>query len=241
MSAIEQPLWQPSAERIARSQLAQFTAFVKARFPEAEVSDYQQLHQWSITATEDFWRSIWDYCDVISSQSSERVVTDRDRMPGASWFPDARLNFAENLLRRRGDSTAIVSLLENGTRSEISFDALYAQVAALSAALKSHGVVAGDRVAGFMPNVTETVVAMLAATSLGAVWTSCSPDFGFQGVMDRFGQVKPKVLFAADGYYYNGKLHDSLAKVRQLAEEIESLEHVVIVGLVSPTPQFVRY
>ena len=233
MSAIEQPLWQPSAERIARSQLAQFTAFVKARFPEAEVSDYQQLHQWSITATEDFWRSIWDYCDVISSQSSERVVTDRDRMPGASWFPDARLNFAENLLRRRGDSTAIVSLLENGTRSEISFDALYAQVAALSAALKSHGVVAGDRVAGFMPNVTETVVAMLAATSLGAVWTSCSPDFGFQGVMDRFGQVKPKVLFAADGYYYNGKLHDSLAKVRQLAEEIESLEHVVVVELMA--------
>ena len=233
MSAIEQPLWQPSAERIARSQLAQFTAFVKARFPEAEVSDYQQLHQWSITATEDFWRSIWDYCDVISSQSSERVVTDRDRMPGASWFPDARLNFAENLLRRRGDSTAIVSLLENGTRSEISFDALYAQVAALSAALKSHGVVAGDRVAGFMPNVTETVVAMLAATSLGAVWTSCSPDFGFQGVMDRFGQVEPKVLFAADGYYYNGKLHDSLAKVRQLAEEIESLEHVVVVELMA--------
>ena len=233
MSAIEQPLSQPSAERIARSQLAQFTAFVKARFPEAEVSDYQQLHQWSITATEDFWRSIWDYCDVISSQSSERVVTDRDRMPGASWFPDARLNFAENLLRRRGDSTAIVSLLENGGRSEVSFDALYAQVAALSAALKSHGVVAGDRVAGFMPNVTETVVAMLAATSLGAVWTSCSPDFGFQGVMDRFGQVEPKVLFAADGYYYNGKLHDSLAKVRQLAEEIESLEHVVVVELMA--------
>ena len=233
MSAIEQPLWQPSAERIARSQLAQFTAFVKARFPEAEVSDYQQLHQWSITATEDFWRSIWDYCDVISSQSSERVVTDRDRMPGASWFPEAQLNFAENLLRRRGDSTAIVSLLENGTRSEISFDALYAQVAALSAALKSHGVVAGDRDAGFMSNVTETVVAMLAATSLGAVWTSCSPDFGFQGVMDRFGQVKPKVLFAADGYYYNGKLHDSLAKVRQLAEEIESLEHVVVVELMA--------
>ncbi|MDB3900800.1 acetoacetate--CoA ligase [Luminiphilus sp.] len=233
MSAIEQPLWQPSAERIARSQLAQFTAFVKARFPEAEVSDYQQLHHWSITATEDFWRSIWDYCDVISSQSSERVVTDLDRMPGASWFPEAQLNFAENLLRRRGDSTAIVSLLENGTRSEISFDALYAQVAVLSAALKSHGVVAGDRVAGFMPNVTETVVAMLAATSLGAVWTSCSPDFGFQGVMDRFGQVEPKVLFAADGYYYNGKLHDSLAKVRQLAEELESLEHVVVVELMA--------
>ncbi|MDC6459683.1 acetoacetate--CoA ligase [Luminiphilus sp.] len=233
MGATEQPLWQPSSERIARSQLTQFVSFLNARFPDVKVSDYQALHQWSITATEDFWRSVWDYCDVISSQSSEVVVTDVDRMPGASWFPDARLNFAENLLRRRGDSTAIVSLLENGERSEVSFDGLYAQVAVLSAALKSRGVVAGDRIAGFMPNVTETVVAMLAATSLGAVWTSCSPDFGFQGVMDRFGQVKPKVLFAADGYYYNEKSHDSLAKVRQLAEEIESLEHVVVVELMA--------
>ena len=233
MSATEQPLWQPSSERIARSQIAQFTAFVEARLPGVEVTDYQRLHQWSITATEDFWRSVWDYCDVISSQSSEVVVTHVDRMPGASWFPDARLNFAENLLRRRGDSTAIVSLLENGARSEVSFDGLYAQVAALSAALKARGVVAGDRVAGFMPNISETVVAMLATSSLGAVWTSCSPDFGFQGVMDRFGQVRPKILFATDGYYYNGKAHSSLEKVRQIAQEIDSLEQVVVVELIA--------
>ena len=233
MSATEQPLWQPSPERIARSQLTQFSSFLNARFPDAEVSDYQALHQWSITATEDFWHSIWDYCDVISSQSSEVVVTDLDQMPGASWFPDARLNFAENLLRRRGDSTAIVSLLENGARSEVSFDGLYAQVAALSAALKARGVVAGDRVAGFMPNISETVVAMLATSSLGAVWTSCSPDFGFQGVMDRFGQVRPKILFATDGYYYNGKAHSSLEKVRQIAQEIDSLEQVVVVELIA--------
>ena len=233
MSATEQPLWQPSPERIARSQLTQFASFLKARFPDAKVSDYQALHHWSITATEDFWHSIWDYCDVISSQSSEVVVTDLDQMPGASWFPDARLNFAENLLRRRGDSTAIVSLLENGARSEVSFDGLYAQVAALSAALKARGVVAGDRVAGFMPNISETVVAMLATSSLGAVWTSCSPDFGFQGVMDRFGQVSPKILFATDGYYYNGKAHSSLEKVRQIAQEIDSLEQVVVVELIA--------
>ena len=233
MSATEQPLWQPSPERIARSQLTQFSSFLNARFPDAEVSDYQALHQWSITATEDFWHSIWDYCDVISSQSSEVVVTDLDQMPGASWFPDARLNFAENLLRRRGDSTAIVSLLENGARSEVSFDGLYAQVAALSAALKARGVVAGDRVAGFMPNISETVVAMLATSSLGAVWTSCSPDFGFQGVMDRFGQARPKILFATDGYYYNGKAHSSLEKVRQIAQEIDSLEQVVVVELIA--------
>ena len=165
------------------------------------------------------------------------VVRDADKMPGASWFPDARLNFAENLLRRRGDATALVSLLENGTRTETTFDELYAQVAAIAAALKARGIEPGDRVAGFMPNVTETVVAMLAATSLGAVWTSCSPDFGFQGVMDRFGQVKPKVLFAADGYYYNCKAHDSLEKVRQIAEEIDSLEQVVIVEVVEKTPK----
>ena len=230
------PLWRPSQDRIARSALTAFSAFVNKRFPEVEVSTYEALHHWSITATDDFWRCIWDHCEVIASEKSDVVVRDADKMPGASWFPDARLNFAENLLRRRGDATALVSLLENGTRKEITFDELYAQVAAIAAALKARGIKPGDRVAGFMPNVTETVVAMLAATSLGAVWTSCSPDFGFQGVMDRFGQVKPKVLFAADGYYYNGKAHDSLEKVRQIAEEIDSLEQVVIVEVVEKAP-----
>ena len=202
----------------------------------ADFSSYESLHHWSVTATSGFWQSVWDYCDVVASQPSAEVVVDADKMPGATWFPGARLNFAENLLRHRGSGTALISLLENGARSEISFDALYAQVASVSAALKACGIVPGDRIAGFMPNVTETVVAMLATTSLGAVWTSCSPDFGFQGVMDRFGQVKPKVLFAADGYYYNGKAHDSLAKIRQIADEIESFEQVVIVELVSDTP-----
>ncbi len=230
------PLWRPGQDRVARSALTAFHAFVSKRFPEIDVSTYEALHHWSITATDDFWRCIWDYCEVIASEPSDVVVRDADKMPGASWFPDARLNFAENLLRRRGDATALVSLLENGTRKETTFDELYAQVAAIGAALKARGIEPGDRVAGFMPNVTETVVAMLAATSLGAVWTSCSPDFGFQGVMDRFGQVNPKVLFAADGYYYSGKAHDSLEKVRQIAEEIDSLEQVVIVEVVERAP-----
>jgi acetoacetyl-CoA synthetase len=231
------PLWRPSQDRVARSALTAFSGFVNERFPEVDVSTYEALHHWSITVTDDFWRCVWDYCEIISSEKSDVVVRDAHKMPGASWFPDARLNFAENLLRRRGDATALVSLLENGTRKETNFDELYAQVAAIAAALKARGIEPGDRVAGFMPNVTETVVAMLAATSLGAVWTSCSPDFGFQGVMDRFGQVKPKVLFAADGYYYNGKAHDSLEKVRQIAEEIDSLEQVVIVEVVEKTPK----
>jgi acetoacetyl-CoA synthetase len=230
------PLWRPSQDRIARSALTAFSALVKERFSRTDVSTYEALHHWSITATDDFWRCIWDHCEVIASEPSDVVVRDADKMPGASWFPDARLNFAENLLRRRGNATALVSLLENGTRKETTFDELYAQVAAIAAALKARGVEPGDRVAGFMPNVTETVVAMLAATSLGAVWTSCSPDFGFQGVMDRFGQVKPKVLFAADGYYYNGKAHDSREKVRQIAEEIDSLEQVVFVEVVEKAP-----
>ena len=233
------PLWRPSTERVAQAELTKFSGFVAERFPEVDVSTYEALHQWSITSTTDFWRCIWDYSDVIASCDSGEVVRDVDKMPGASWFPDARLNFAENLLRRRGNQTALISLVENGTRSETSFDDLYQQVAAIAAALKARGVKPGDRVAGFMPNVTETVVAMLAATSLGAVWTSCSPDFGFQGVMDRFGQVKPKVLFAANGYYYNGKAHDSLDKVRQIAEEIDSLEHVVIVEIVEQVPDTV--
>ena len=229
------PLWRPSAERIADAELTKFGAFVAKRFPEIDISTYEALHQWSIRSTSDFWRCIWDYSDVIASCGSDEVVRDVDKMPGAFWFPGARLNFAENLLRRRGDQTAIISLLENGLRTEVSFDDLYLQVAAIAAALKARGVEPGDRVAGFMPNVTETVVAMLAATSLGAVWTSCSPDFGFQGVMDRFGQVKPKVLFAANGYYYNGKAHDSLDKMRQITQEIDSLEHVVIVEIIKPS------
>ena len=231
------PLWRPNDERIKKAELTKFSGFVAERFPEIDLPTYEALHQWSITSTTDFWRCIWDYSDVIASCESHEVVRDLEKMPGASWFPDARLNFAENLLRRRGDQTAIVSLLENGARSETSFDDLYQQVAAIAAALRVRGIEPGDRVAGFMPNVTETVVAMLAAASLGAVWTSCSPDFGFQGVMDRFGQVKPKILFAANGYYYNGKAHDSLDKVRQIAQEIDSLEQVVIVEVVDPIEQ----
>jgi acetoacetyl-CoA synthetase len=163
------PLWRPSAERIAQAELTKFSDFVAERFPEIDLPTYEALHQWSITNTTDFWRCIWDCCEVIASRDSEVVVRDLEKMPGATWFPDARLNFAENLLRRRGDQTAIISLLENGVRTETLVDALYQQVAAIAAALKARGVEPGDRVAGFMPNVTETVVAMLAATSLGAV------------------------------------------------------------------------
>ena len=153
-------------------------------------------------------------------------------MPGARWFPGAQLNFAANLLRFRGDQAALVSLLENGERRSLSRDELYREVARVAAGLRAAGVQPGDRVAGFMPNIAETVVAMLAATSLGAVWSSCSPDFGINGLLDRFGQIEPRVLFAADAYYYNGKTCDCLERVKALCREVDSIEHVVIVPLV---------
>ncbi len=231
------PLWTPPPARISQAQITEFSRFAENRAAGLKLPDYQALYQWSVEDSSAFWRAVWDFCDVVGSPGSERVLINAEQMPGAQWFPDAQLNFAENLLARRDESTAIVSLLENGSRRTLSYCELYLQVAALAAALRELGLEPGDRVAGFMPNVPETVVAMLAASSIGAVWTSCSPDFGFQGVMDRFGQAGPKVLFAADGYYYNGKAHDSLGRLGEIAGNIDSLEQVVVVPLLSDQPE----
>ena len=157
-------------------------------------------------------------------------------MPGARWFPGMRLNFAENLLRRAGDEPAIVFANERGERRELSWDRLTAEVARVRAGLHDAGVGPGDRVAGFMPNLPETVIAMLATASVGATWSSCSPDFGAQGVLDRFGQIAPKVLFAADGYFYAGKTLDSLGRVRELLRQIHAIEQVVVVPYVETHP-----
>tara|TARA_R110000772_G_scaffold268731_1_gene398308 strand:- start:10738 stop:12642 length:1905 start_codon:yes stop_codon:yes gene_type:complete len=192
-------------------------------------ANYHDLREWSVDNVELFWQALWDYSEIRASKRSNIVLADAERFPGAKWFPDARLNFAENLLRYRDDKIALISRMEDGRRREISYAELYAQVAGVAAALRVEGVVAGDRVAGFMPNVIETVVAMLAATSLGAIWTSCSPDFGINGVIDRFGQIEPKVLFACDGYLYNGKTLDSLPRVAEIATRIDSLQRVVVV------------
>ena len=221
-------LWQPSAQQIDCTHLQRFEKQLKSQL-NLSFADYQQLHQWSVDHPEQFWEQLWQYTDIRASESYTEVLSDAKKFPGAKWFYGAKLNFAENLLRNRSDKTAIIARLENGTRTTLSYEELYVQVAQLAAALRNAGVTQGDRVAGFMPNVPETIVAMLAASSLGAIWSSCSPDFGINGVLDRFGQIEPKVLFACNGYYYNGKTIDSTPRVQQIVEQIDSIEQLVMV------------
>jgi len=233
---VSQPLWKPDATRIADTRISAFMAQVNRDGAGLAITDYTQLHQWAVAHPEAFWDAVWRFSGVVATTRGETVLADAHRFPGARWFPESRLNFAQNLLRERSEKTALVSLLENGERRSLSYADLYLRVAQLAASLRALGVVAGDRVVGFMPNIEETVVAMLAATSIGAVWSSCSPDFGINGVLDRFGQIQPKVLFCADGYYYNGKICDSLERIRSVVAEIDSLEAVVVVPLVSSAP-----
>lgn len=221
-------LWVPSEKRVQESHLQRFTSQVNEDFG-VSFASYHDLRDWSVENSEQFWQAVWDFAEIKASKRSEIVLASADCFPGAKWFPSARLNFAENLLRYSDDKIALISRMEDGRRREISYAELHVQVANVAAGLKAEGVVAGDRVAAFMPNVIETVVAMLAATSLGAIWSSCSPDFGINGVFDRFGQIQPKVLFACDGYLYNGKALNSLPRVAEIASRIDSLQRVVLV------------
>ncbi|MEE9607311.1 MAG: acetoacetate--CoA ligase [Myxococcota bacterium] len=229
------PLWQPSRERVEQAHL---TAFRRAAESEWQVRlpDYSSLHRWSVEAPEQFWKSLWSYAGVVADWDGGVVVQDGQRMPGARWFPGARLNFAENLLRRRDDTPALVFWGEERVRRSLSHAELRDQVARLSRTLRGWGVGPGDRVAGYLPNAPEAVIAMLAATSLGAVWSSCSPDFGVGGALDRFGQIEPRVLFAADGYFYNGRTHDSLERIAELRERLPSLERIAIVQYTRERP-----
>ena len=227
MSNQAQPLWQPTAEAIAATQMDEFRRYVNDRC-DLQLADYGDLYQWSVEAREAFWNALWDFTGVVASERGERIL-GADKMPGAEWFPDAKLNFAENLLRFRDDRVALIERLENGSRRQLTYAELYQRVTELASALACAGVGKGDRVAGFMPNIIDTAVAMLATTSLGAIWTSCSPDFGINGVLDRFGQVEPKVLFACEGYFYNGKTIDSLPRLEQIVAQIDSIQKLVVV------------
>ncbi len=231
-----EPLWQPSAERIEGANLTAFMGQVEHDWG-VVCHDYGALYDFSIGEIEKFWTSVWDFCGVIAETPGAVVVADPDKMPGARFFPEALLNFAENLLRRRGPGDAMVFRGEDKVRYRVSWDGLTDGVSRVAQALADEGVGPGDRVAGFMPNMPETVIAMLATASLGAVWTSCSPDFGVRGVLDRFGQVEPKVLFCPDGYFYNGKSHDSLARVAAFTAELPSLTRIVVVPYVSAAPE----
>ncbi|EAQ96600.1 acetoacetate--CoA ligase [Congregibacter litoralis] len=222
-------LWRPDPERVERSPLHRYQAFLRERTDQS-FDCYSDLHQWSVTDLEGFWQSVWDFTELRASRQADAVLSDGDRFPGDRWFDGARLNYAENLLSRRSDGTAIVARLENGQRREISWPELHTQVALSAAALRESGVAKGDRVAGMLPNVPETIIAMLATASIGALWSSCSPDFGVSGVLDRFGQIQPKVLIACDGYFYNGKTIDCRDKVAEVASQL-SLSTTVVVPL----------
>ncbi|MDE0203667.1 MAG: AMP-binding protein, partial [Rhodospirillaceae bacterium] len=202
-----QPLWTPSQERLEHARLGRFMADARAKWG-VDAADYGALHAWSIAEPAQFWRSMWDFAGIIGDGPGERIVIDGEKMPGARWFPDARLNYAENLLRRRDEADALVFWGEDRVRRRLSFAELHDQVSRMAQALADRGVRRGDRVAGYLPNMPETIVSALAAASLGAVWSSCSSDFGTRGVLDRFGQIAPRVLIAADGYFYNGKTFD---------------------------------
>ncbi len=234
---LEQPIWTPSPERRARANLSAFLAFVSQRFA-ADASDYDALWRWSIERPEPFWTAVWDFCEVRAERRGERVLVDGDRMPGASFFPDARLSFSENLLRQRDDTPALIFRGEDAAARSLSWRELQALVSRLQQALLEASVGAGDRVAGFLPNLPETVAAMLAAASLGAVWSSCSPDFGTAGVLDRFGQIEPLVLFTADRYRYAGRWHDCLGRAREIAAALPGLRRVIVLpydGLATDT------
>ena len=223
-------LWEPPAQRIAEANI---TAFARRMEEQHGVGlpDYAALWRWSIESPETFWREVWEDGGVIGKRG-ERTLVDGDRMPGAQWFPDARLNFAQNLLERRAPSDAGDALVfwgEDKVRRRMAHRELHADASRVASALGVHGLRVGDRVAAFMPNIPETIVAMLGAAARGAVFSSCSPDFGVQGVLDRFGQIAPRVLFTVDGYWYNGKPISILDKVAEIVEKLPTVERVVVV------------
>lgn len=243
---MKKPLWEPSKERVEKSNMYRFMQYAGENTNNT-FKDYDSLYRWSIENIPAFWDLMWKYGDIKCSREYDRVVDSTKEMFGRKWFEGARLNFAENLLRYKDDQVAIIFQGEAQGAQKITYAQLYDEVARLSSSLRKMGIKSGDRVAGFMPNMIETVVAMLAATSIGAIWSSCSPDFGIQGALDRFGQIEPKILFTANGYSYNGKKFDSLGKVKAIIDNIPAIEKVVVVPYtekkadISSLPQAVHY
>ncbi len=231
-----EPLWMPSERRCRQTNLHAFLRQIQARHA-ISFDSYDALHEWSIENVREFWAQMWDFVPIIASEQYDEVVDDPAKMPGADWFSGAKLNFAENLLRYRDDQTAIIFRGETAQQSRtLSYQDLHREVSKLAQALRKHGVTNGDRVVGFMPNIPETVIAMLAATSIGATWSSCSPDFGVKGVLDRFARIKPTVLFTTDGYFYSGKLFSSLDKVKGIFEQLESQPTIIVVPYAMEKP-----
>ncbi|HEX7054804.1 MAG TPA: acetoacetate--CoA ligase [Burkholderiales bacterium] len=233
MSATPKILWQPSERAIEEAQVTQFARQV-IRKRRLDLNSYPEFHRWSVENPEAFWSDVWDFCGIVAARKGATVLVDGAKMPGAKWFPEARLNIAENLMRRGDRGDALVLWDEGGARRRLSYSELTSEVSRAAQALQDLGLRAGDRVAAFIPNIPEAAVLALAALSQGIVWSSCSPDFGVEGVLDRFGQIEPKALFCADGYCYNGERYDSLERVRALVEALPSLRKVVVVPHLDP-------
>jgi len=230
---MQKPLWTPSPARVAATRMDAFRRHVNRRHG-LDLADYPALHAWSVEQREAFWQAIVEFFEIRFSQPPRAVLEEGPAMPSAHWFPGASLNFAEHLLRRRDNQPALLAIGEDGSREQLSYAELAAQVAGLQQSLQALGVGVGDRVAAFMPNTWQTVVGMLATASLGATWSSCSPDFGTQGVIDRFGQIEPKVLIASAGYRYAGKNLDLTAKLNEILERLPSLQQLVVVPYSRP-------
>ena len=223
-----QPLWTPNPATVGETRMAQLIAAQRK-------VNYAALWQWSVDQPEAFWSELWDFCSVVGDKGGT-VLRHGDKMPGAQWFPEARLNYAENVLQRRDDGEALVFWGEDKVKRRMTRAELVAEVGRFQQFLRAAGVGEGDRVAGYLPNLPETLIAMLAATALGAIWSSASPDFGVQGVLDRFGQIEPKVLICVDGYWYNGKAVDCLAKNAEIVAKMPSLLQVVVVPYLDSAP-----
>ena len=228
-------LWKPSEDRIKNSNMYRFMLFINEKYG-TNFKEYSPLYKWSIDNIPEFWASFWEYADIKYSKPYNTIIDDLNKMPGAKWFEGARLNFAENLLGYTDDHTAIVFKGEAQDSTKMTYAELYDEVARVARSLKDAGVQEGDRVGAFMPNMPETVIAMLATTSIGAVWSSCSPDFGINGVLDRFGQIRPKVLFTANGYSFKGKNIDCLERVSNIMKDLPSVEKVVVVPYTEKDP-----
>ncbi len=228
-------LWEPSQDRIKKTNMFCFMNNINDKYQQ-KFTEYADFYQWSIDNIQEFWASWWDFSEIKASLPYEKIIDDLTKMPGANWFPGARLNFSENLLKYRDEQTALIFFGENQVSYRLSYAELYDEVAKVAKALKDAGVSVGDRVVGFMPNMPETIIAMLAATSMGAAWSSCSPDFGIKGVLDRFGQIKPKILFTADGYFFKGKPLDSLKRISEIVQDLPSIEKVVVVPYINSKP-----
>ena len=225
---MSEPLWQPDSDSIGKANVTQFAKQAGSRY-NISLNTYDQLHRWSIDHSEAFWQEVWQFCDIRASKLSDTIVQDQNKMPGSRWFTDAELNFTENLLRKNDDTIAIISRGESKRDRTISYSELNGQVNRLARAYRELGIEPGDRIVAYMPNIPETVICVLAAAACGAVWSSCSPDFGAQGVIDRFGQVNPKILISVDGYTYNGKKFDISGKLKEILENLPTLEKHILV------------